>query len=325
MWLLAKILSDSFLNCRNTGRTTNQQNLVNIVASEASIFHSLTGRNHGTLNQISSELIKLSTGKGEVKMLRAGSISSDEWQVDVGGHHAGQLNLSLLSSLDNTLSTHLVCGQINAVFLLELLNDPVHNSLVEVIAAQMGITIGGTNLKHTAINIKDRYIEGTTTKVEYQNRVGILLINTIGQCSSSRLVDNTENLKACNLTSILGSLTLTVVEVCRNSDYCLGNGLTEISLCISLQLLKNHSRNLWWSIALVIYGNGVVLLAHVTLDGSDGTVRVGYSLTLCQLTYQTLTGLGEANYRWGNATALRVSDNCRLAAFHNGHNRVSCS
>ena len=295
MRLLAQILANSFLNSRNTGRTTNHENLGNIAAGDACIFHSLTGRNHSTLNQISSQLIKLCTSQGQIQMLRAAGISSNKWQVNIGGNHVGQLNLSLLSSLDNTLSTHLVRRQINAVLLLELLYNPVHNCLVEVIAAQMGITIGSTNLKYAILNIHNGHIEGTTAQVKYQNGLSLVLVNTISQSSSSRLVDNTQYIQAGNLTSILGCLTLAIIKVSRNSNNCLVYLFTQISLSISLQLLQNHGRNLRWSVALTINSYGVVLLTHMTLDRRNGAVRVGYSLTLCQLAYQTLTSLGEAN------------------------------
>ena len=255
-------------------------------------------------------------------MLRAGSISSDERQVDVGGNHVGKLNLGLLSCLNNALCTHLVCGQVNAVFLLELIHNPLHYCIVEVIAAQMGITIGSTHLEYAILNVHDGYIEGTAAQVEYQYSLSLVLVNAISQGSSSRLVDDAEHLQACNLACILGSLALAVVEVSRNSNNCLVNLLAQISLCISLQLLQNHSRNLRRSVALAIDGYSVALFTHVTLDGSDGTVRVGHSLTLCQLAYQTLTSLGEAHNGRGNSATLRISDYCRLAAFHNGYYRV---
>ena len=187
----------------------------------------------------------------------------------------------------------------------------------------MSITIGSLNFKHTVINIKNRYIEGTAAQVKYQNGMGLILVNTISQCCCSRLIDNTQNLQASNLTSILGCLTLAVVEVCRNSNNCLAYGLPQICLSISLQLLENHSGNLRWCVALVINSYGIVLLAHVTLDGSYGTIWIGYSLTLCQLAHQTLTSLGEAYNRWSNTAALWISDDSRLAAFHYRNNGIS--
>ena len=59
--------------------------------------------------------------------------------------------------------------------------------------------------------------------------------------------------------------------------------------------------------------------AHLTLDGGHGVLGVGDGLTLCDLTDQTVAGLGEANNRRGGACALRVCDDDRLAALHDSH------
>ena len=56
--------------------------------------------------------------------------------------------------------------------------------------------------------------------------------------------------------------------------------------------------------------------AHLTLDRGDGILGVGDGLTLCDLTDQTLAGLGEADDRRGGAGALGVRDDNGLAAFH---------
>ncbi len=41
------------------------------------------------------------------------------------------------------------------------------------------------------------------------------LVHAVGQCSSCGLVDDPENIEARNLTSILGSLPLGIVEVLK--------------------------------------------------------------------------------------------------------------
>jgi hypothetical protein len=63
----------------------------------------------------------------------------------------------------------------------------------------------------------------------------------------------------------------------------------------------------------------------VALDGADGSVGVGDSLTLGNLTYDTLAGLGESYDGRSGSGAFGVSDNNRLAAFHNGYAGVGGS
>jgi hypothetical protein len=61
--------------------------------------------------------------------------------------------------------------------------------------------------------------------------------------SSSRLVDDTENIHARDGTSILGSLTLRIVEVSGDSDDSLLDGLSELGFSNFLHLDEDHRRN----------------------------------------------------------------------------------
>ncbi len=68
--------------------------------------------------------------------------------------------------------------------------------------------------------VREGDIEGTTTKIEDED-VALsldLLVETVGDSGRSGLVDDTEDVQAGDETSILGSLTLRVVEVGGDSD-----------------------------------------------------------------------------------------------------------
>ena len=146
----------------------------------------------------------------------------------------------------------------------------------------------------------------------------IFLIDAVCQRSGSRLVDDTLDVQAGDGAGVLGSLTLAVVEVSRNGDDGLGDRLAQISLRISLQLLQDHSADLLGSVLLAVQGH-LVVGTHLTLDGRNGVLGVGDGLTLCDLTDQTVTGLGEANNRRGGAGALGVCDDDGFAALHDSH------
>ena len=60
----------------------------------------------------------------------------------------------------------------------------------------------------------------------------------------------------------------------------------------------------------------------MTFDGCDRAIRIGYRLALCQLANEALARLRETNYGRRQTAALRVRDNRRLAAFHDGHNGI---
>ena len=257
-------------------------------------------------------------------MLRSLSSSSNEGQVNVGGHCAGELLLCLLSSLLQSLHSHLVAGQVYALCLLELRKHPLNNLVIEIITTQMCITIGCKNLDDTVADLDDGYVEGTAAQVVNHDLLLFLVVQTVCQSRSCRLIDDSLDIQTCNLTCILGSLTLSIVEVCGNSDNCLRYLLTQIALCICLQLLQNHSGNLLRRILLVIDG-ATAVGTHISLDGSDCLLSVCYSLTLCRLTHKSLTCLCKSHNGRCGSCAFCVCDNGRLTAFHNCHAAVCCS
>jgi hypothetical protein len=78
----------------------------------------------------------------------------------------------------------------------------------------MSVTIGGQHLKHTVVNGQDTDIKSTTTKVKDKDvLLATLLVQTIGNSSSSWLIDDPSNIEASNDTSILGCLPLRIIEV----------------------------------------------------------------------------------------------------------------
>ena len=319
--LAVQFLLHGVVDSGDTGGTTDHQDLLQVGSAQTCILQSLAHGGHGAIDQISGQLVELCAGQGHIQVLRAGSIGSDEGQVDLAAHCAGQLDLSLLGSFLQALCSHLVLAQVDTVLGLESVCHPVDDALVEVIAAQMGIAVGGQNFGNTVAHLDDGHIEGAAAQVVDHDLLVVLFIHTVSQSSCGGLVDDTADVQACNSACVLGCLTLAVVEVGRHSDDSLGDGLAQISLGVSLQLLQDHSADLLGSVLLAVQGH-LVVGAHLTLDGRNGVVGVGDSLTLCNLTYQTVAGFGEADNGRGGAGTLRVGDDNGLAALHNSYAAV---
>ena len=83
----------------------------------------------------------------------------------------------------------------------------------------MSVSSGRLNFENTLFDGKDGNIESTTTEI-VDDDLGFttLLVKTIGDSGSGGFVDNTKDLKTGDGTGILGSLTLGVVEVCKNES-----------------------------------------------------------------------------------------------------------
>jgi len=97
--------------------------------------------------------------------------------------------------------------------------------------------------EHTALDVEQRHIESTTTKIVDEDiplLVRLARAETVGNGSSSGLVDDTENVETSDRTGILGGLSLVVVEVGWDCDDGLCDLLAELRLCDLLHLVGDQ-------------------------------------------------------------------------------------
>ena len=309
---------DGFVDLGHTGHTTDQDDVLDVTRLETGILKGLADGLSGAGNERVNQGLELSTGHLQVDVLGAGGVSSDEGQVDLGLEGRGQLDLGLLSGLTDTLDGHAVTTKVETRLLLELADNVTDEVDVEVLTTEVSVTVGGLDLEDTLLDLKDGDIESTTTKiVDGDNTVGLLL-HTVGKGGSGGLVDDTEDVQAGNLTSILGSLTLRVVEVRGNSDNGVLNGLAEVGLGGLLHLVEDETTNLGRRVLLATGLNpgvtvGVlddlvgdllnvtlnlsvgVLATNQTLSSEQSVLGVDNSLALGGNTDETLAILGETN------------------------------
>ena len=104
----------------------------------------------------------------------------------------------------------------------------------------MGISICRLYFEYSITNLKNGYIERSTTEIVYGDFLIFLLLQPVGQRGRCGLVDDAQNLQAGNLASILGGLALGVVEIGRHSDYRLFDLAAQVLLRRFLHGLKNH-------------------------------------------------------------------------------------
>ena len=297
---------------------------MDVIAGEACIAQSLTDGASGGLHQVRGQLVELGPGQGQIQVLGTGGVCSDIGQVDVGGGDAGQLDLGLLGSLLQALHGHLVAGEVHIVGALELADHPLHDALVEVVAAQAVVSGGGQDLDDAVVNVQDGHIEGAAAQVVDHDLLRLLLIHAVGQGRGSRLVDDPLHVQTGDLAGVLGGLTLGVGKVSGNGDDSLGNGLAQIGLSVALELLQDHGADFLRGVGLAVHIH-LVIAAHFTLDGRNGAVGVGDGLTLCHLAHHTLAGLAECHHRRGGAVALCVGDDNGFAALHDSHAAICCT
>lgn len=141
--------------------------------------------------------------------------------VDFNGglSDAGECPLGTLAGRPETPESTGVIGDVELGLLLELILEVLKEGVVKVLTTKVSITSSSLHGEDTAANVEERNIEGSSSKIENKDvLLGLgLAVETVGNGSSSRLVDDTENIKAGDSASIFGSKTLRVIEVGRNT------------------------------------------------------------------------------------------------------------
>ena len=277
-------------------------------------------------------------------MLRAGSVGRDERQVDVGLRGGGQLHLRLLGGFLQTLQSHLVLAQVDAVLGLELVSHPVDDALVPVVAAQVVVARGGRNLEHAVAQLQDGHVERTAAQVEDEDLLILVgLVEAVGQRGGRGLVDDAEHFEARDLAGVLRGLALRVVEVRGHRDDGLRHRGAQLLLGVVLQLLQYHGGDFLRRVVLAVdvdhraavlallqlVADGLALFrrlvvgtADEALHGRHGVLGVRDGLVLRGLAHDALAVLAEALDRRGGAVALGVHEDFGLGALHDGHGGV---
>mmetsp|Transcript_33606 Transcript_33606/g.60685 ORF Transcript_33606/g.60685 Transcript_33606/m.60685 type:complete len:299 (+) Transcript_33606:1153-2049(+) len=279
-------------------------------------------------------------------MLGTVGVGGDEGQVDGGLRGTGELDLGLLRRFGETLQSLTVFSEVDAFVLLELVGQVVDNALVEVITTQVGVTGSGQDFENAITHLEDGHIKRAAAKVKDQDGFVRLAVEAIGQGSSGGLVNDAEDLNTGNATGVLRGLALRIVEVSGDGDDGFLNGGIEEFGGIVNELAKDLGGNFFGREKLVQVGTlnlhvvvlGVIddhvrnllrlrsdlrnLAANEALNGKKSVLRVNDSLTLRNLSHESITILGVRNDRRSRPTTFRVGNNSRRSTFHHRNSGV---
>jgi len=136
------------LNLGDTGRTTDEDNLVNLTLGEARILKDILNRGHALSEEIHAKFLELSSGDLGVEIFTLSK--GFAFNGSLMGSREDSLGLLALSS-ESTESTS-VAADVNASLLLELSNTIVDESVVEVLTTQVSVAINGLDFEDTLFN-----------------------------------------------------------------------------------------------------------------------------------------------------------------------------
>ena len=283
-------------------------------------------------------------------MLRAAGVCGDEGQVDFCLKDAGQIYLGPFRGVTQPLQSHAVGGQVDAGLVLEFVDHPFQYELVEVVATQECVAVGGLNFKYAVAHLEDCDVKRPSAKVEHRDGgVGLGLVQPVGQRRCGRLVDDAQHFQPGNGAGVFGCLALGVVEVGRNRDHGLGYLLPQLGFCVLFNLLQYKSRDLGRGVGFfaqlhhgVSGGSGhdlVGQLGHCVLDfrvlelpahepfhGKKSVLRICYCLPLGDLANVTFSGFGvQCNDGRGDAAAFSVLHDHGFTGFDDCRYRVGCA
>ena len=344
----AEELLDGLLDHRDAGRAADEQDLVDLRDGLLGVRERLLERVDGALDEVLDHALELGARELDLHVLRAGRVRRQEGQVDLGLRRRRQLDLRLLGGVLEALQHQLVAADVDADVLLELLDQPLDDAIVEVVAAEVRVAVGRDDLDHVLRDLEDRDVEGAASEVVDRDDLllggaGLALAEAVREGGGGRLVDDALDLEAGDTAGVLGGLALGVVEVRGHRDDGLGDRLVEVVLGSLLQLHQHAGADLGRRVHLAadadlgvtvgrahdLVGHAgdfslqvIVGHAHEALDRKHGVLGVRDRLASSLLTDEHVAVLLEGDDRGGGPAALFVGDDFRLVALHDADDGV---
>ena len=336
-------VADQRLHLRDARGTAHQHDFLDVVGRKFRVFQRLLYRLHRALEQIVHQLFEAGARQLQLHVDRPARSRGDERQVNLRLHHLRKLDLGLFGRFLQPLQCHAVLAQVDVVLFLELIDEPVHDPLVDVIAAQVCVAVRGLDFDHPAAHFQHGNVERAAAQVVHRDRFVALLVQAVGQRCRRRLVDNAHHFHTGDFACLLGGLALGVVEVRRDGDHGLGDLFPEKIFRRGFQLRQDHGGNLRRAVRLAgnlhtrilvrsrdyfighaphFFGDFVKAPAHEAFDGIHGVFGIGHRLALRHLADEPLARLGDGHDGRCCPRAFLVGDDHRLTALHHGHHGV---
>ena len=102
----------------------------------------------------------------------------------------------------------LVLAQIDALIAAELIDEPLDDAMIVVVAAEMRVAVGRLDFEDAVADLENRNVVRAAPEIPNENRLVALLVESVGERCRRRLVDDAQNVEARDLTRVLRCLAL---------------------------------------------------------------------------------------------------------------------
>jgi hypothetical protein len=132
---------DEVLDGGHARRATNHHDVGDVGLRYPSVLDGLLERHLAAVNEVGRHLLELGSSELHIEVLRSVARGSDERQVDLRLLDLAQLDLGLLRGLLQTLQSHLVLRQVDAFGAAEILDEPINDGLIPVVATEVRVAV----------------------------------------------------------------------------------------------------------------------------------------------------------------------------------------
>ncbi len=161
----AKDVGDEFLNLGNSGGSTNQDNIINIVLVDLGVFEDRFNRCNGRLESLVIDRLKSSPSDGRCEIMTL----VQRINFNFGLSDTGQSPLRSLASTSKSSLSTCVLADIQTSLLLKFCLEMLKEGVVEILAPKMGISRNSLHSENTIGDCKKGDIESSTSKIEDQD------------------------------------------------------------------------------------------------------------------------------------------------------------
>src|SRR5438034_4847931 len=127
-------------------------------------------------------------------------------------------DLGFLGFLLDALQRIGLLAKVHAVGFFELVENPIHDARIPIVAAQMRITVGGFDFKNAIADVQHRNVERAAAQIIHGDFLILFLVETIGQRSCRWFVDDAQHFQPGDAAGVFRGLSLRIGEVRGHGD-----------------------------------------------------------------------------------------------------------